>query len=151
MPPTVHYGCTVASMRARYPELMRLGDPPTIIGHRCRSCGRRAFPPDPYGCEQCGAARDELDEIELAPTGTIHAVATVHRHHRPKPETPFSVATIVLDDGIALKAVLTGDLAPARVGARVRAVTVPWDTDQDGAHVLDLRFEVTEPGPAGSG
>ncbi len=135
-------------VRARYPELIRLrpGHPPVIVGQVCQACGRRSFPPDPYGCEACGATADRLTPTELVATGVIHAVATVHRHHHPRPETPFTVATIVLDDGITLKGVLQGDPATATVGARVRAVTVPWDTAEDGAEVVDLRFEVD---PAG--
>ena len=129
-------------IRARYPQLVRLGDPPTIVGQECTACGRRAFPPDPYACEKCGAGTDQLNGTELAATGSIHAVATVHRHHHPRPETPFTVATIVLDDGITLKGVLEGDVSGAHVGSRVRGVTVPWETDEDGTEVVDLRFEV---------
>ena len=135
-------------MRARHPQLMRVGGEPVIIGHRCTRCGRQAFPPDPYGCEQCGAGADELESIDLEPVGTIHALATVHRHHHPRPEVPFTVATIVLDAGITLKGLLladgdeTTDQAPGRVGDRVRGVTVPWDTDEDGTEIVDLRFQV---------
>ena len=120
---------------------MRLGAPPTIVGHRCRRCGRRAFPPDPYGCERCGATADELEAIDLAARGTIHALATVHRHHHPRPETPFTVATIVLDDGVTLKAVLTGRGEP-EIGAAVEGTTVAWETDEDGTEVVDLRFRL---------
>lgn len=140
----------MSSIRARYPELVTLGDPPTIVGQRCEDCGRRAFPPDPYGCEQCGAATERLTPIELAATGVIHAVATVHRHHHPRPQTPFTVATIVLDDGITLKGVLADDpdadretgSEVAAVGTRVRGTLVPWDTDEDGTEVVDLRFQI---------
>jgi uncharacterized OB-fold protein len=128
---------------------MNLGqddDPPTIIGQVCGRCGRRAFPPDPYGCEQCGASVDELEPIEMEATGVIHAVAQVHRHHHPRPETPFTVATVVLDDGVTLKGVLTGEVDGARVGSRVRGVTVPWDRDEDGTEVVDLRFEPDDAG-----
>lgn len=107
-----------------------------------------AFPPDPYACEQCGADVSELDEVELAATGEILAVATVHRHHRPEPPTPFTVATIVLDDGVSLKGVLT-DGTGAEVGARVRGITVPAGEDDDGVGLVDLRFELV--GPAGGG
>lgn len=131
-------------VRARYPELIRLGSPPTIVGQECRACGRRSFPPDPYGCEACGATVEQLSPTELTATGVIHALATVHRHHHPRPETPFTVATIVLDDGITLKAVLEGDPAAARVGSRVRGITVPWETDDDGTDVVDLRFALDD-------
>lgn len=134
--------------RARYPQLLKLGDRPTLVGHRCGDCGRRAFPPDPYGCEQCGAEPDRLQPITLEPVGTITALATVHRHHNPWPETPFTVASIVLDDGISLKGVLTGvasattsttDPSPAP-GDRVRGVTVVAEQADDGTPLVDLHF-----------
>lgn len=137
-------------VRPRHPRLMKLGEPPIIVGHRCRRCDRVAFPPDPYGCERCGATAEDLDPVELAAVGTVHAVATVHRHHRPRPETPFTVATIVLDDGVTLKAVLTGD-RPAAVGDRVEGMTVAGEVDEDdedGTEVVDLRFRVID-GEAG--
>jgi uncharacterized OB-fold protein len=129
---------------------MNLGPPLTITGHRCVDCGRAAFPPDPYGCEKCGATVERLEPIELAAMGRIHAVATVHRHHNDRPETPFTVATIVLDGGPTLKAVLTADLSEASLGARVVGVTVPWtgnvsDDSNDISvdnQIVDLHFEI---------
>lgn len=134
------YSATMPAIRPRRPRLLRLGDTPTIVGHRCTSCSRVAFPPDPYGCEQCGATADALADIELQPTGTITALATVHRHHRPQPEVPFTVATITLDAGVSLKGVLLSGEA-ASVGDRVRGVLVPYEIDDDGIEVVDLQFE----------
>jgi hypothetical protein len=91
-----------------------------------------------------------LQRRELDAVGTIRAVAVVHRHHRPFPATPFTVAWVVLDDGIALKAVLVGDPEqersdPPAVGAAVRGVAVAVDTTEDGADLLDFRFEPIDP------
>lgn len=103
--------------------LLRLTDSgPLLAGHRCRLCGRVGFPPDPYGCEGCGALVPDLEPIDLAAVGRIQAVAEVHRHHHPEPPTPFTVATIVLDDGPALKAVLDQPGAWAKVGAAVEGL-----------------------------
>jgi len=121
---------------------MKLGDPPTIVAQRCNACGHRSFPPDPYGCVQCGAEPDQLHDDEVASTGTIRAVATVHRHHHPRPETPFTVATVVLDDGMTLKGVLSAS-SEAAVGSRVQGTVELWDVDADGTEVVDLRFTVT--------
>lgn len=112
--------------------LLRITDTgPILAGHRCPRCGRIAFPPDPYGCEACGATAAELEAVDLAAVGRISAVAEVHRHHRPSPPTPFTVATIVLDDGPALKAVLDRPGPWATVGAAVQGLV-----DEDG----ELRF-----------
>jgi uncharacterized protein len=117
-------------------RLMRLteGGTPVLVGQRCRRCGRVAFPPDPYGCEACGAGPGELDPQDLAASGTVHAVAVVHRHHREFPPTPFTVASILLDDGPQLKAVLVEDSADAAVGERVGGVAEPEGSP------LPLRF-----------
>lgn len=101
---------------------------PFLIGQRCRHCSRVAFPPDPYGCEACGALIDQLDCVELRAAGVVQAVATVHRHHREVPPTPFTVAAIVLDDGPLLKAVLTDQSAGAQVGDRVYGIAEPPDS-----------------------
>ncbi|MFT5530728.1 MAG: putative OB-fold protein [Candidatus Poriferisodalaceae bacterium] len=95
---------------------------------------------DPFGCEQCGATPDRFSEVKLAARGEIHAFATVHRHHHPRPETPFTVATIVLDDGPTLKAVVVGD-TEAIVGARVEGVLETWEIEGN-VETVDLRFRV---------
>ena len=74
----------MSDVRARYPELIRLAEagndsPPTIVGQACGACGRRSFPPDPYGCEACGAPVEQLARTELAATGVVHAVAFARR------------------------------------------------------------------------
>ncbi len=138
------YGDAMVATRARHPQLIELSDPPMIKGQRCRRCRRTAFPPDPYGCEQCGAELEDLAPVALAASGTIHAVATVHRHHNPQPETPFTVATIVLDDEVTLKGVLDGDGSQATIGQRVEGVLVPFETSEDGAQILDLRFRLLD-------
>lgn len=123
---------------------MKLGPPVVVVGHRCASCDRVAFPPDPYACEQCGAEADQLKEVELGASGRIHSLATVHRHHNEDMATPFTVATIVLDDGPSLKAVLIGDLDGAAVGSAVVGVTETTGTDDSGTELLDLRFSLVD-------
>ena len=122
----------------RQPHLLDAGSPPRLKGHQCPNCGRRFFPPDPFACEGCGTEAHELTEIDLASAGTIRAAATVHRHHYPKPETPFTVATIELDDGPVLKSVVL-DAADSDVGRRVVGVLVESAVDPE---TLDLRFRL---------
>lgn len=133
------------SVLPRLPRLMRLGPPIALTGHRCSSCDRVAFPPDPYGCEACGAEASHLEPIELEASGVIHSLATVHRHHAATPATPFTVATIVLDDGPTLKAVLIGATEEAAVGMNVVGVTEVTEVDEAGNEIVDLRFELEAP------
>jgi uncharacterized OB-fold protein len=89
---------------------------------RCLRCGLIASPPEPYGCESCGTPAAELERIDVEVAGTVRSHATVHRHHKPEPATPFTVVQVTLDAGPALKGVLSGDRVA--IGDRVRgAVT----------------------------
>lgn len=102
-----------------------------LEGTRCPACGRVATPPEPYGCEQCGALVATLERIELAAAGTVHSAATVHRHHKPDPATPFTVVEVVLDEGPALKGVLAPGSDPVQIGDRVEG------TVENGRLVLE--------------
>lgn len=102
-----------------------------LHGTRCPACGRVATPPEPYGCERCGALVDSLEPLELPASGVVHATATVHRHHRPEPATPFTVVEVVLDGGPALKGVLVAGSDPVAIGDRVRGEV------QDGRLMLE--------------
>jgi uncharacterized protein len=128
----------MSQQTVRQPRLLTAGPPPTLLGHRCRSCERVFFPPDPFACERCGAETEQLESVDLRASGTIRAAARVHRHHHPTPETPFTVATIELDDGPALKSVVL-DASDDDVGKRVRGVLVPSAIEPE---TFDLRFEL---------
>lgn len=81
----------------------------SLAASRCPHCGLVATPPEPYGCESCGTAAAELEVVDVEATGTVRSHATVHRHHKPEPATPFTVVHVTLDAGPALKGVLRGD------------------------------------------
>lgn len=118
------------------------GAHPPLRGQRCSECERLAFPPNPYGCEVCGALPGRLEPRDLAGAGTLHAFATVHLHQGKGIEAPFVVGTIVLDDGPAIRAILTPRTdAGLSIGDRVRSVLVPAGEDDDGNEVVELRFE----------
>ena len=80
----------------------------------------------------------------MAGSGVLQASATVHVHHDPSTPTPFAVASITLDDGPTIRALMTcptdADLSP---GDRVRAVLVSTGSDADGNERTELRFEKT--------
>ena len=105
-----------------------------LAATRCPACGRLATPPEPYGCEGCGAPAATLEPIELAATGSVRATATVHRHHKPDPATPFTVVEVALDGGgPALKGVLAPGLDPPaiveRVGGAVLDGRLIWERE----------------------
>jgi len=113
-----------------------------VLGQRCASCGHVAFPPNPYGCESCGAEPDSLESRELAGTGELAAFATVHLHMGKGIEAPFTVGVVVLDDGPAVRATLTCPTDEGlSIGDRVQSVLVSQGTDDEGNETVELRFE----------
>jgi uncharacterized OB-fold protein len=101
--------------------------------------GYTAFPRQAFGSEKTGAHDGALTPIELAGTGRIAAVVTVHQHWGDDLPTPFAIASVLLDEGPVVRAVLT-DAAAGEIGDRVTAVTVT--RTRDGAEVAELRFAV---------
>ena len=74
----------------------------------------------------------------------VQASATVHVHHDPSTPTPFTVASISLDDGPTIRALMTCPTdAELSLGDRVRSVLVPTGSDADGNARTELRFEKT--------
>ena len=59
----------------------------------------------------------------MAGSGVLHASATVHVHHDPSTPTPFTVASISLDDGPTIRALMTCPTdAQLSRGDRVQAI-----------------------------
>ena len=126
----------------RHPHLLKMTDPPTTVGHRCVTCERVAFPPDPYGCEKCGSPASTFEQWDLEARGSVQAVATVHRHHRSTPVTPFTVGVIGLVGGPVVKAIVEGDSVV--VGSTVEGFLTPGEQDDDGNVIVDLHFRVVQ-------
>jgi uncharacterized OB-fold protein len=120
-------------------ELYSAGPEPKLNGGRCRACGYIFFPPQSYGCEYCGASADQLEPKSLRGTGALASFATVHLHQGKDIEAPFTVGLIVLDDGPAVRAILTQRTDEGlKIGDRMHAVIV--DTDSESGRARELRF-----------
>lgn len=130
----------MTTLRSRYPDLLKLVDPPLIVGGICRLCDYLTFPRDPYGCENCGSTSEEIDSYEFSPRGFIQAVATVHRHHHPSPEVPFNVAVITLSEGPLIKGIIEGH--NPKVGSPVEGIIAASKPDSEGISWADLRFRL---------
>ncbi len=126
-------------------ELYSGAPEPMLNGAHCRACGYVFFPPQWYGCEVCGAGIEQLESKSLAGRGKLSSFATVHLHQGKGIEAPFTVGVIVLDDGPAIRAVLTEKTdAGLKIGDRMRAVLVAAADDESNAQVNELRFAKQE-------
>jgi len=120
-------------------ELFSSAAEPELNGRRCRACGYVFFPPQSYGCEYCGAPGDQLEPKPLRGAGALASFATVHLHQGKDMEAPFTVGLIVLEDGPAVRAILTQRTDEGlKIGDRMRAVIV--ETNSEGARARELRF-----------
>ena len=118
---------------------------PALNGARCSACGYVFFPPQWYGCEVCGAGIEQLEAKALAGHGKLSSFATVHLHQGKGIEAPFTVGVVVLDDGPAIRALLTEKTdAGLKIGDRMRAVLVAAADDESNAPVNELRFAKQE-------
>jgi uncharacterized protein len=120
---------------------------PCLNGGKCGACGYVFFPPQRYGCEACGAPPEKLEAVELRGRGRLHSYATVHLHQGKDIEAPFTVGLIVLDDGPAIRAMLTERTdAGLAVADRMASVLVAAGSDADGNEMVELRFARAEAG-----
>lgn len=82
-----------------YLKVPAAGDP-YLEGHKCGSCGAM-FLGKRSVCSKC-AARDQMQAVKLAETGTLYAYSIVHRSF-PGIEVPYISAIVDLDDGTTIK------------------------------------------------
>lgn len=110
-------------MELETPELVaaeaREGAPAKLRGGRCSACGRIFFPPYTYGCERCGAPPEALEGVLLGSEGVVRAAIRVHRTAGGRPQ---AVASIELDGGPVVRAVLADADPLPRPGTRVSAI-----------------------------
>ncbi len=91
-----------------------------VRGYRCTACGTAAEAPT-IACRRCHA-RGTMEETRAAETGKLVTWSIVHRSY-PGIAVPFVSAVVALDDGLTLKANLTGCEHDAlRAGMPVRLV-----------------------------
>lgn len=130
-------------MNSAEPSLYAVDDAgvPTLVGSR-NSAGNISFPFQTYGSEYNGDHGADLARVDLCGRGTIAATATatVSRDPAGAIGAPFTIASIVLEEGPMIRAVLADGSSRAQRGDSVRATTAPASTGDDSTY--ELRFEV---------
>lgn len=111
---------------------------PALLGGRCEACGYTVFPLQAYGCENCGSGR--IAPKALSGRGRLVASAEVFIAagvHRP---APFTVGSIVTDDGAVVRALLDVPAGTALSPGSVMVTCLVSETRPD-RHEKDLRFK----------
>ena len=84
---------------------------------RCGACGKHVYFPREL-CPHCGS--NDLDWVQPAGLGTVHAVTTVRR--KPDAGGDYNVSLIDLDEGVRLMSRVEGvPPSEVKIGQRVRA------------------------------
>ena len=121
------------------------GEPnPALRGQECEGCGRVAFPPNPYGCEKCGAPAAMLVDRPLAGRGRIVAFVTTTHANRHDLSVPYTMASVALDDGPVIRAIMTDSTGESLAGGdAVETVLVERAADEESTDRV-LRFQKRE-------
>lgn len=115
-------------------------DPQGLKGIACRACSRRSFPQRPL-CPHCGA--DAVDNVVLSDRGRVTSW-TVVRQAPPPLQTPYTLATVDLDDGVRLLGAAAGDV---QIDTEVAVELVAVKSDPSGNPLWWYRFRTDEEKP----
>ncbi len=130
----------------KHSGLFRVSDdgekPPPLIGRRCKNCGFIIFPPQDYGCEQCGKGAEYFETVDLQGRGVLKSFAFIHG--KPKPGRPPAVfGEVILDDGPVVQTMIAcRDKSELSIGSTVLGVFVEKGKDDNGNIVIDYFFTV---------
>jgi uncharacterized protein len=119
--------------------LFSAGDPPALLGSRCRACGAHHFPRHDT-CPYCSV--EDPEPIELSRAGTLWSWTAVTA---PPPgyagETPYGVGVVELPEGIRVITRLTvNDPASLILHDPMELRIVPLHIDADGNDVITFAF-----------
>ncbi|WAM14749.1 MULTISPECIES: OB-fold domain-containing protein [unclassified Rhodococcus (in: high G+C Gram-positive bacteria)] len=112
-------------------------EPQGLKGIACRVCSRRSFPERPL-CPHCGA--DAVDNVLLAGRGRVVSWTVVHQAPPPL-QTPYTLVTVDLDDGVRLLGAATGAV---EIDDEVAVELFTLKTDSSGEPLWWYRFRGTE-------
>jgi uncharacterized protein len=108
-------------------------DPQGLKGIACRACSRRSFPQRPL-CPHCGA--DTIDNVVLSDRGRVASWTVVHQAPPPL-QTPYTLATVDLDDGVRLLGAVVGEV---QIDTQVAVELFPVKSDTSGKPLWWYRF-----------
>lgn len=120
-------------------EYLVLGDQPHLVANECTTCGARFFDRR-NACAGC--FQTEFRKVDIAPEGTLRAF-TIVALAAPGIPVPF-VSAVIDCGGTSVRGnVLNTPADPEHVklGMKVRLVTYPVGTDDNGVEAVGFGFE----------
>ncbi len=126
-----------------HPGLFTDGDPPHLLGGRCRTCSHHHFPRHDI-CPYC--ASDATETTQLSDVGRLWAwTAVTHPPPGYRGETPYGFGVVELPEGLRIVTRLTEpDPSRLRVDQPMHLVTDPLHTDDEGHRVVTYAFAPDE-------
>ncbi|MET0455749.1 MAG: Zn-ribbon domain-containing OB-fold protein [Mycobacterium sp.] len=112
-------------------------EPPGLRGLLCARCGRRSFPAREL-CPHCGS--EAIEQIALAGHGRVVSWTVVHQAPPPL-QTPYTLVTVDLDDGVRLLGAVADRV---EIGSEVTVELFPMKTTADGEALWWYRFRAAE-------
>lgn len=128
-------------------DYLQLGEHPHLVAHRCTECGARFFDRR-NACASCFG--DRFVEEPVAAEGEVRAF-TIVTFAAPGVPVPF-VAAVIDCGGVSVRANLVHvepDADHVQLGMKVRLVTFPIGTDDDGVEAIAFGFEPLVPTATG--
>ena len=125
------------------------GEPPRLLGSRCRACREVFFPRRPV-CAKCLA--QGTDDLELGPRGTLYTWTWTHLPlfgSRRTDAGGYGVGQIDLPEGPRVQAVLAGARGDFAIGMAMELDLEVLGVNKDGAEVVIFRFRPAGSPPAG--
>jgi uncharacterized OB-fold protein len=120
-------------------EYLDLSDPPHLVATECTSCGARFFDRR-NACASCEGT--DFKKVDIATSGEVRSF-TIVSLAAPGVQVPF-VAAVVDCDGTSVRGnVINTEPDPDHVslGMKVKLVTYPIGTDDDGTEAIAFGFE----------
>jgi uncharacterized OB-fold protein len=108
---------------------------PTLLAH-CKLCGTYTFPPNAYGCRECGADGEHLARVPSPATPVLRNFITLHGDVAPGLTPPVVVGEVELAPGVVEEVLIAvADESLLALGMPMEAIGADPHDDQRG-----LRF-----------
>lgn len=120
------------------------GEPPLLLGSRCRACGECFFPRRVV-CARCLAK--DTEDVTLGPRGVLHTWTYVHVPlfgSRRGSEEGYAVGQVDLPEGPRVQAVLSGGQGDFRIGMAMQLDLETLREGPQGEDVVIFRFRPLE-------